>query len=453
MLSYNFAPASRTPCSGSGPPNPFYLTGLPAKPKPVYLKTPAITNFNQQFYFMTGMKPSLRRFAPSLRRSAFVLIILLISATPGTTADSSRDGSHDFDFGVGTWKTHIRRLLHPLTGSNAWATLDGTVVTRKIWKGRAQLEEIEADGSNGHFEGLNLFLYNPQAHQWSLTWSSSSDGILGIPTIGEFKNGRAEIFDQETLNGRTILARGIWSEIRAKTHRFEQAYSDDGGKTWETNFIAEKTLENPEPIILSSPVMTAASSPAAATTATTAGTATGTAATSLRDGQHDFDFDFGTWNIHIRRLRHPLTDSSSWFEMNGTTTISKVWGGKANIAEVEADGPSGDPTSPHGPGVPTSPNAHLELLALRLYNPQAHQWAISFATSNVGTLSVPSIGEFHNGVGEFIDQEPYGDRTILVHFIIQSLTAQKAHSEQAFSNDGGKTWETNWINDYTHVAR
>jgi hypothetical protein len=378
--------------------------------------------------------PSLLRSAPSLLRSAFVLIILLISATPGTPASPARDGSHDFDFAVGTWKTHIRRLLHPLTGSNEWTTLDGTVVTRKVWKGRAQLEEIEADGPNGHFEGLNLFLYNPQAHQWSLTWSSSSDGILGIPTIGEFKNGRAEIFDQETLNGRTILARGIWSEIKAKTHRFEQAYSDDGGKTWETNFIAEKTFENPEPIILSSPVMSSATTPAAHTS-----------------GQHDFDFDFGTWNMHIRRLRHPLTDSSSWFEMNGTTTVSKVWGGKANIAEVEADR-TGSPDGPGSPASPNDPNAHLELLALRLYNPQAHQWSISFATSNVGTLSVPCIGEFHNGIGEFIDQEPYGDRTILVHFNIQSLTADKVHSEQAFSNDGGKTWETNWINEYTRVS-
>jgi hypothetical protein len=344
------------------------------------------------------------------------------------------------------------------------------VVTRKIWKGRGQLEEIEADGPNGHFEGLNLFLYNPQAHQWALTWSNSSDGILGIPTIGEFKNGRAEIYDQETLNGRTILARGIWSEIRAKTHRFEQAYSDDGGKTWETNFIAEKTLENPEPTILSSPVKTSTASPAAgastpAGVSTTPGPGTaaaatpGTTPTGLRDGQHDFDFDFGTWNMHIRRLRHPLTDSSSWFEMNGTTTVSKVWGGKANIAEVEADGPGGpnDPDGPNGSGGPSgsggsgNPSGHLELLALRLYNPQAHQWAISFATSNVGVLSVPCIGEFHNGVGEFIDQEPYGDRTILVHFNIQSLTPDKAHSEQAFSNDGGKTWETNWINDYTRV--
>ena len=343
---------------------------------------------------------------------------------------SLSDGSHDFDFAIGTWKTHIRRLLHPLTGSNEWTTLDGRVVTRKVWNGRAQLEEIEADGPNGHFEGLNLFLYNPRAHQWNLNWSSSSDGILGTQTIGEFKNGRAEMFDQETYNGRTILVRGIWSEIKANTHKFEQSFSDDGGKTWEPNFIAEKTFEDANPIILQTPIQ----DPAGRAAAPPVGPPPTTAAT--RDGSHDFDFDLGTWTMHIRRLRHPLTDSASWFDMNGTTTVSKVWGGKANIAEVEADGPNG----------------HLELLALRIYNPIAHQWAISFATSNTGTLSVPCVGEFHDGTGEFIDQEPYGDRTILVRFKIQSLAPGKAHSEQAFSNDGGKTWETNWINDYTRVS-
>jgi hypothetical protein len=111
-------------------------------------------------------------------------------------------------------------------------------------------------------------------------------------------------------------------------------------------------------------------------------------------------------------------------------------GRQSNIAEVVADGPNG----------------HLELLALRLYNPIAHQWAISFATGNTGVLSVPSIGEFKNGIGDFIDREPYGDRTILVHLTHQSIAPDKGHSEQAFSNDGGKTWETNWINDYTRKS-
>jgi hypothetical protein len=160
------------------------------------------------------------------------------------TAAGARDGQHDFDFNNGNWKTHIRRLLHPLTGSNTWVELNGTVVVRKVWGGRANLEEIEADGPTGHFEGMTLFLYNPQSHQWSQTFASSDDGTLEQPSIGEFKQGKGELFDQETFNGRTILVRGVWSDIKPNSHRFEQAFSDDGGKTWEPNFIANLTRES-----------------------------------------------------------------------------------------------------------------------------------------------------------------------------------------------------------------
>src|SRR5260370_10870412 len=115
-----------------------------------------------------------------------------------------RDGQHDFDFEIGTWKTHLSRRLHPLTGSTTWMEYEGTSVVRKVWNGRANLVELEADGPAGHIEGLSLRLYNPQSHQWSLNFANSEGGILSQPTIGEFKNGRGEILDQETLQGLAI---------------------------------------------------------------------------------------------------------------------------------------------------------------------------------------------------------------------------------------------------------
>jgi hypothetical protein len=155
------------------------------------------------------------------------------------------DGQHDFDFNLGSWNTHIKRLLHPLSGSTTWAELNGTVVIRKVWEGRAQVEEIEADGPNGHFEGLTLFLYNPQSHQWSMNFAESSGGTISQPSIGEFKNGRGEFYDQESYKGRTILVRIVWSDITPDSHHFEQSFSDDGGKTWEPNFTAALTREKP----------------------------------------------------------------------------------------------------------------------------------------------------------------------------------------------------------------
>jgi hypothetical protein len=185
-------------------------------------------------------------------------MVVMLPLRPGAAQQNSgastaalvaapRDGQHDFDFEIGTWKTHLSRLLHPLTGSLTWAEYEGTTVVRKVWNGRANLVELEADGPAGHFEGLNLRLYNPQAHQWNLNFASSSGGSLTQPTIGEFKNGRGEFFDQETLSGRAIFVRFVISDITPNSCRFEQAFSEDGGKTWEVNWIATDTRVKDEP--------------------------------------------------------------------------------------------------------------------------------------------------------------------------------------------------------------
>jgi hypothetical protein len=156
-----------------------------------------------------------------------------------------RDGQHDFDFNIGTWKTHIKRILDPLSGSPKSIELNGTVTVRKVWDGRAQLEEIETEGPNGHWEGLTLFLYNPEAHQWSQSFVNAKVGILNPPLIGSFKDGRGELFSADTFNDRSILVRAVWSDITPNSHHFEESYSDDGGKTWAPAFIANLTREKP----------------------------------------------------------------------------------------------------------------------------------------------------------------------------------------------------------------
>ena len=154
---------------------------------------------------------------------------------------AARDGQHDFDFKFGSWKIHLKRRLHPLTGSNSWVESDGVSVTRKVWDGRSQIEEFETDSSTGHIEGLTLRTYNPQTHQWSLYWANSKDGKVVVPQIGEFKNGQGEFYAQDTLDGKSIFVRFIWSKTNSNTPHFEQAFSDDGGKTWEANWITDET--------------------------------------------------------------------------------------------------------------------------------------------------------------------------------------------------------------------
>jgi hypothetical protein len=161
--------------------------------------------------------------------------------TEGPAMVAERDGQHDFDFEIGMWNTSLKILRHPLTGSTTWTEFNGTSVVRKVWNGRANLVELEADGPTGHVEALSLRLYNPESHEWSLNAASSRTGTIGVPTIGAFRNGRGEFYDMEPINGRTVLVRNVWSDITADSCRFEQAFSDDGGKTWETNWIAVDT--------------------------------------------------------------------------------------------------------------------------------------------------------------------------------------------------------------------
>jgi hypothetical protein len=162
---------------------------------------------------------------------------------------AQRDGQHDFDFEFGTWKIHLKRLVYPLTGSTTWVEFDGTSVTRKVWDGRANLEEFETNSpAGGHIEGLTLRLYDPQTHQWSLYWATSKSGTLGPPTIGEFKDGRGEFYDTEPSgpNGKSILVRFIWSKTDTNSPHFEQSFSEDGGKTWEVNWITDQTRVDDE---------------------------------------------------------------------------------------------------------------------------------------------------------------------------------------------------------------
>ncbi len=167
--------------------------------------------------------------------SILLAILLLIPATAQSPKEPS--GQHDFDFAIGQWKTHLQRLQHPLNGSTTWVEYEGTAVVRKVWGGRANLEEFEANGAAGHIEGLTLRLYNPDSHQWNQVWSTSNDGTPSQTMVGEFKDGRGEFFDQEPFKGRAIFVRWVWSNIAPNGCRFEQSFSADGGKTWEVNWI------------------------------------------------------------------------------------------------------------------------------------------------------------------------------------------------------------------------
>jgi hypothetical protein len=151
-----------------------------------------------------------------------------------------RDPQRDFDFFFGDWKIHNRRLKEPLAGSTEWLEFDATSVVRPIWGGLAHMDEYDAKETPwGHLQGMTVRLFDPKSQQWTIYWAYLGNGKFDTPMIGGFTNGVGEFYDQEMLRGRAIYVRFRWSNISTASARWEQAFSADGGRTWESNWIME----------------------------------------------------------------------------------------------------------------------------------------------------------------------------------------------------------------------
>ena len=153
-----------------------------------------------------------------------------------------------------------------------------------------------------------------------------------------------------------------------------------------------------------------------------------------RDGQHDFDFEIGSWTTKLSRLVSPLSGSSEWVDYEGTTVVRPIWDGLANVVELDVTGSAG----------------RIQALSLRLYDPAARRWSLHSASVR-GGMSPPPVGAFTDGRGEFRSEESLDGRAILVRFVISDITPDSCRFEQAFSVDGGEAWEVNWIATDTRV--
>ena len=159
----------------------------------------------------------------------------------------------------------------------------------------------------------------------------------------------------------------------------------------------------------------------------------GIAPAAVHDGQHDFDFEFGTWHARLSRLLHPLSGSHEWTQYSGTSVVHPLWKGRANVGEFDVRGPAG----------------HIRGMTLRLYHPQSGRWSIYWANAKDGVLTSPLVGAFKDGRGEFTDKETFDGRPILARFIFSKVTPHAFRLTQSYSADAGKTWEANWIADFT----
>ena len=190
-----------------------------------------------------------------VRSKLFPLLFLLWGAAQAQKTSSAalpqqavvldnHDGAHDFDFLIGDWKVHVRRLPDRLNGSNTWDEYDGISNHHKLLDTSANLEQFEVDSpaKHLHIKGQTLRVYNPETRQWSIYLIDLDHGELDIPpVVGGFTGRRGEFYHQEQFKGRTILVRYVWVDLGPHAAHMDQAWSPDGGKSWEVNWICELT--------------------------------------------------------------------------------------------------------------------------------------------------------------------------------------------------------------------
>lgn len=153
-------------------------------------------------------------------------------------------GLHDFDFLIGRWTMHSRRLRERLKGSHEWIEFEATSTARPLMSGLGNEDEFHTDAWPG-FVGMSIRFFNPKTKKWSIYWADNRNGGLeiveGPPVVGSF-SGDVGIFESpDTFEDRPILVRYTWSRVTTSSPRWEQAFSEDGGKTWEANWVLDFT--------------------------------------------------------------------------------------------------------------------------------------------------------------------------------------------------------------------
>lgn len=156
-------------------------------------------------------------------------------------ATSQDNGLHDFDFFFGRWRVHHHRLKDRLAGSHEWIDFDGSTVAQPIMGGYGNIDDNVLELPGGSYHAVTLRSFDAKSNQWSIWWldGRSPLGPLDPPVRGSFRDGVGTFYANDTFNGKPIRVRFIWSAITAQDCRWEQAFSPDGGKTWETNWTME----------------------------------------------------------------------------------------------------------------------------------------------------------------------------------------------------------------------
>ncbi|WP_149194559.1 twin-arginine translocation signal domain-containing protein [Luteimonas suaedae] len=318
---------------------------------------------------------------------------------------AGRGAARDWNWLVGSWDVWHRRLKERLVGDTRWEEFPGRSVLWLAMDGLGTIDDNVVDLPGGSYRGLTLRAFDPGTGQWSIWWLDGRHPTrIDPPVVGGFEGDVGTFFGRDTFKGRPITMRFRWQDIHGVRPWWEQAFSDDGGASWEINWrnYFTRTDAAPTPLPL------------------------------LADAPSDFDFLVGSWDVRHRRLRRRLVGSNDWDTFDGTLVNWPVLGGKGNV----------------GDNVMNLPSGTIRGIGLRSFDPGTRLWSSWWLDSRTpSTIAPPTRGGFADGVGTFIGDDTLDGRPIKTRVVWSHITARSARWEQSSSADGGATWEPNWISE------
>lgn len=325
-------------------------------------------------------------------------------------ADTVDAHTRDWQWLVGNWDVWHRRLKKRLAGSDEWEEFTGKSALWLAMGGLGTIDDNILDLPGGVYRGLTVRAYDPASGRWSIWWlDSRNPAQLDAPVHGRFDGDSAQFVGPDTFKGRPILMRFRWLDIHSRRPHWEQAFSPDDGKSWEVNWENFFTRT----------------------------AATPTALPLLDTRPRDFDFLVGSWDVTHRRLRERLVGSSDWDEFDGTLVNWPVLGGQGNV----------------GDNLMNFPKGAFRGIGMRAFDASSGEWlSWWFDSRSPARLGAPLRGRFADGVGTFVSEEIIDGRAIRTRVQWSRITPRSARWEQSCSADAGKTWESNWISDFTRRA-
>ncbi|MBB6093201.1 hypothetical protein HNQ60_002079 [Povalibacter uvarum] len=316
------------------------------------------------------------------------------------------DHSRDWRWLVGNWDVFHRRLKDRLVGSNEWEEFGGKSALWLTLNGLGTIDDNIVELPGGTYRGVTLRAFDPATGKWSIWWIDGRDPTsIDVPVVGGFEGDHGTFLGRDVLKGRPIVMRFRWQDIHSSRPWWEQAFSTDEGATWEVNWrnYFTRTASTPTPL------------------------------PSLADAPKDFDFLVGRWKVRHRKLKQRFANSGEWETCDGTFVNWPVLGGHANVGDNAMEFPSGT----------------VRGIGFRTFDAASRQWSSWWLDGrNPSVIGSPVRGGFSNGVGTFMGEEMSQGRRVQTR-VLWTHTSHSARWEQSGSVDGGVTWETNWVSDYT----